>query len=96
MAEERVNKDALRNVIKTHSLFKDAGADFWNEAQQWFQGQTLDAQQVLYEKGDSSDTIYFIARGSMDFLDEDGSILRQVPIIEYFNPQQGSSGSYFL
>ncbi len=68
MAEERMARDSLRVLIKTDLLFKDVPNhdQFIQDLQKLFTPLSVEPQQMVYEYGQDSQTMYFVGEFTLE------------------------------
>jgi hypothetical protein len=65
-AEQRIGGDSLREAIHHDNLFKSTPVIFQQELHGKFQPMTIDSEQYIYHKGQSSDCMFFLSNGKIE------------------------------
>jgi len=78
MADMRIAADSLRELIKKVQIFKKVNHELQNELLRKFHYEPVDEGDLLYEVDDPSERMFFLGKGHVELVDEEGRILRTI------------------
>ena len=79
-----VLSETHKNILGSFSFFKDKHPQFVIDVLPMFRHISLSKDEILFRKGDWVEEIYFILRGRVGFVTEDGYLYRNYVAGSYF------------